>query len=181
MYQMGITHMSAFLVVYFDYMVTRSIWWKRTDITASEVGIMYQDGMTIVQIAKYFRCSARTAHLRLQESGVKSRPKGYPTMPSGAKNPRWTGGRSVSHDRWVEANPERRRMHYRANMAVAYAIRKGRLVRPNTCESCGNDNIKITAAHYDYNPENYLKVRWLCHHCHGKWDNSDPKTKYTFL
>ena len=49
----------------------------------------------------------------------------------------------------------------------------GRIIRPNICEQCGEQNCRIEAAHYDYDYP--LIVRWLCVSCHRKWDKEFPK------
>lgn len=66
------------------------------------------------------------------------------------------------------AAPEARR----AQRRVAYAVEKGRLLRPSACEKCGTVG-KIEAAHKDYTAP--LDVRWLCRSCHVLWDKYDPK------
>lgn len=61
----------------------------------------------------------------------------------------------------------------RAGRAVAKAVKEGRLVKPDRCESCGCAR-KITAAHYNYSE--LERVRWLCWSCHMRWDKEEPKT-----
>lgn len=61
----------------------------------------------------------------------------------------------------------------RAHWAVRKAIRNGELTRPSQCEACGK-TARIEAAHEDYSRP--LDVRWLCHSCHVRWDNKEPKT-----
>lgn len=75
--------------------------------------------------------------------------------------------------RWRPNNPERARIVARAGACVRRAIKKGTLVRPATCEACGEGG-SITAAHADYGRP--LEVRWLCRPCHGRWDRADPKS-----
>lgn len=60
---------------------------------------------------------------------------------------------------WIKRNPQK----YRAHQAVKYAIRVGKLVRPNTCQRCGSER-SIHAHHEDYSKK--LDVLWLCHACH---------------
>jgi hypothetical protein len=62
----------------------------------------------------------------------------------------------------------------RAGSRVNYAVRKGWLVRPDTCENCDGPG-PIEAAHEDYNKP--LDVRWLCRGCHRRWDAAEPKSK----
>jgi len=60
----------------------------------------------------------------------------------------------------------------KARTAVRVAIRAGRLIRPDRCESCGNtagasrrDSIQF---HHTsgYAPHNHLVGKWLCMQCH---------------
>lgn len=45
------------------------------------------------------------------------------------------------------------------------AIRRGFLVRPETCSRCGVADPKINAHHEDYSKP--LDVQWLCYRCHA--------------
>lgn len=62
---------------------------------------------------------------------------------------------------WRIDNPEK----YKAHNKVNYAIKAGKLIKPNCCEECEN-NEKLHAHHDDYSKP--LKVKWLCVKCHGK-------------
>ncbi len=75
---------------------------------------------------------------------------------------------------------ERSRLRYRfmpdnerkARYYVTNAVRDGRLTRSKYCEVCkrkewGKKRSMIEAHHYKgYEPENWLKVQWLCAPCH---------------
>ena len=55
-----------------------------------------------------------------------------------------------------------------ARNAVAAAVRRGDLVRPNCCEQLGCRSQEVQAHHYcGYCKSNRLKVRWLCRAHHG--------------
>jgi ribosomal protein S27AE len=67
---------------------------------------------------------------------------------------------------------ERKAASYRADPTkaslralAAYAVRKGRLVEPGTCEVCGSSG-PLERHHDDYTKP--LEVRWLCVVCHHK-------------
>ena len=62
-----------------------------------------------------------------------------------------------------------------AQRKISYAIQKGIIKRASDCEECGAKNLKIEAAHFDYNKP--MLVRWLCRSCHVKWDKKEPKDK----
>lgn len=68
---------------------------------------------------------------------------------------------SSGANEWRLANPQKARAHN----AVSNAIREGRLVRPEYCESCGETG-EIQAHHEDYTKQ--LDVNWLCVCCHSK-------------
>lgn len=78
--------------------------------------------------------------------------------------------------KWNDANIEKARemrkewedknkIKMKAHWAVRSAIKKGKLVRPYTCEKCGSIE-PIQAHHDDYSKP--LEVRWLCQPCHRK-------------
>lgn len=75
---------------------------------------------------------------------------------------------------WRAENYERNAMAHRAQESVARAIRNGSLVRPASCEECGQVSPRIHAAHRDYSRR--LDVRWLCVSCHNRWDHAQPKS-----
>lgn len=52
-----------------------------------------------------------------------------------------------------------------ARHAVNNAVKRGDLVKPQACESCGQEK-RLTGHHDDYTKP--LSVRWLCYGCHGK-------------
>lgn len=60
----------------------------------------------------------------------------------------------------------------KARYYVSNAIRDGRLKKLNYCEKCGRKDwgekrSMIEAHHYmGYEPENWLKIQWLCTDCH---------------
>jgi transcription elongation factor Elf1 len=75
---------------------------------------------------------------------------------------------------WILANQEKYRLCRRGNDAIYKAIKRGVLIRPTTCESCGIFG-KIEAAHSDYSRP--IDVRWLCRSCHVRWDHAEPKLR----
>lgn len=52
-----------------------------------------------------------------------------------------------------------------ARGAVAYALKTGRLIKPDACERCGVKTSDLEAHHWDYHEE--LDVRWVCPPCHS--------------
>lgn len=57
-------------------------------------------------------------------------------------------------------NPEK----YHAHSVVNYAIKAGKLTKPNCCQSCGIDK-RLHGHHDDYTKP--LEVLWLCVPCHA--------------
>lgn len=53
----------------------------------------------------------------------------------------------------------------RARSCVSYAVKTGKLVRPDVCGGCGGSDLDIHAHHEDYSKK--LDVEWLCSMCHG--------------
>lgn len=64
-----------------------------------------------------------------------------------------------------------RRLQCRAQGAVKYALKTGRLVRPDTCSRCGKkpkprtDGLPTIQAHHEDHTKK-LDVQWLCFKCH---------------
>jgi PHP family Zn ribbon phosphoesterase len=67
-------------------------------------------------------------------------------------------------------------MKPRSQRALKKAVLKGIIERPQHCEECGTYIQEgVQGAHYNYNVEDALKVRWLCQKCHSLWDKAVPK------
>jgi len=71
-------------------------------------------------------------------------------------------------------NREKRLRAYKANSnkfkarrKVEYALKTGKLTRPNVCPVCGIVGF-IHAHHSSYKKDSWLMVTWLCSTCHGK-------------
>ena len=66
----------------------------------------------------------------------------------------------------MKDDPEYKRK-WPARSAVQYALRKGRLVKPESCERCGRSGVKLNGHHHKgYDKEHRLDVQWLCSSCH---------------
>ena len=63
--------------------------------------------------------------------------------------------------RWARSHP----IHKTAWEAVYRAVKTGKLVKPESCESCAV-RCDVEAHHPDYREK--LKVIWLCEDCHRK-------------
>lgn len=62
--------------------------------------------------------------------------------------------------RWRLANPDA----YRAHVAVAGALRRGILTRPEACEKCGATDKRLDGHHPNYRDR--LRIKWWCRSCH---------------
>jgi ribosomal protein S27AE len=92
---------------------------------------------------------------------------------TGPNNSNWKGGISKNHYHYKKIAKLRHPAMIRAHKRVAYAVKKGNLVR-QPCEVCGET--KVQAHHDDYSKP--LEVRWFCdvhhrQHHHAK-RNSKP-------
>lgn len=66
------------------------------------------------------------------------------------------------YERSKAENPDR----VKARTALMHAIQKGKIVKPNACQNCGNQSDKIHGHHWSYLYEHRLDVIWLCPACH---------------
>lgn len=66
----------------------------------------------------------------------------------------------AAHAKFQARFPEK----YNARNLLRYAVKKGRIVRPSTCESCATAS-RLQAHHHDYSKP--YEVEWLCTRCHG--------------
>jgi len=62
---------------------------------------------------------------------------------------------------------ERNAVKNGASIIVGNAVRDGRLIKPDYCESCRNKPNRLHGHHDNY--AFALQVRWLCPGCHTKW------------
>lgn len=62
---------------------------------------------------------------------------------------------------WQKRNPEKRKAH----LKVYYAVKTGKLIRPDKCENCGAIG-PVQAHHHDYSKP--LDVEWICKTCHAQ-------------
>lgn len=58
-----------------------------------------------------------------------------------------------------------------AHIAVYRAMKSGKLIRPDRCESCDRKCKPEAHHHKGYDKENRLSVQWLCRSCHDKADH----------
>jgi len=60
-----------------------------------------------------------------------------------------------------------------AQSLLAYHVKKGNILRPDTCERCGKNGCAIEGSHTNYSK--LLDVDWLCISCHRKEDAARPR------
>jgi hypothetical protein len=63
----------------------------------------------------------------------------------------------------------------RSRRAVEYAVKVGKLIKPNNCSQCGT-SCKPEAHHDSYDYDQRLNVRWLCRKCHAAHHRKYPDT-----
>jgi hypothetical protein len=85
--------------------------------------------------------------------------------------------RIESAKKYVQENGHRRRKYdpekSPARIAVYRAIKRGSLIRPNSCERCGVKGQPEAHHHKGYDKKNRLDVIWLCSRCHPLAENPE--------
>lgn len=127
---------------------------KLTEEQALEAVILYDAGDSLGQVAARYGVS-RQGMWDLLRRRTTMRPR----LRFGAANHFYRGGVRGAD---------------RAHNIVEKAIERGRLIRPERCEACGeagepfaDGRAPIQGHHDDYNLP--LVVRWLCQRCHHEW------------
>lgn len=135
---------------------------KLTPDQADECVRLYEGGLSLAPIAKYFGVSRQAMWDLLRRRTV---------MRSGLR---------YGKDNHFYRDGERADDH--AQTMVEVAIKQGVMERKSVCEECGssgrfkNGRNQVQAHHDDYNKP--LDVRWLCQKCHHKWHKTNtPKRK----
>lgn len=66
----------------------------------------------------------------------------------------------------IKRHPEKQRARAKLN----YAVRAGKIDKPDTCEHCNQKKSRIEGAHHDYTKP--FDVTWLCTPCHRQYDKT---------
>lgn len=77
---------------------------------------------------------------------------------------------------YVRKTPEQRPynpLKGTAHIAVYRALKNGRMIRPEACESCGGVGKTEAHHHNGYEKEHRLDVVWLCRKCHDLADHPE--------
>jgi len=98
-------------------------------------------------------------HYRAYEKARAMNPDRVAARAAYEKTPAGTAARNKATRMWKQKNPDKRN----AETALGNAIRDGRIVKPSTCERCGNGG-RLDGHHADYTKP--LDVEWLCRLCH---------------
>lgn len=134
---------------------------KLTAQQAVECVSMYERGMSLGEIAAYFRVT-RQAMWDLLRRRTTMRPQ-----------------QRYGHDNHFHRGTSD---NDRAQNLVEKAIKRGTLIPKDRCEKCGKENYRfkdkrrgIQAHHDDYNKP--LDVRWLCQPCHHSWHKTNKAVR----
>lgn len=110
----------------------------------------------------------------LRDSKYRKTNKGKEVNQKGIKKYRKTRkgkeAHSVGGARYRQKYPEK----IKAGSCVGYAIKLGKLVRPDVCEQC-DTKCKPEAHHPDYDKP--LDVTWMCIKCHKKLHRKESNGK----
>lgn len=85
--------------------------------------------------------------------------KYYPKLKEYCQTPGFKKIASEYQKKYEKQHPDRKAAH----IAVWRALKKGVLIKPDTCPACGKTG-QIEAHHNDYSKK--LEVEWFCSSCH---------------
>lgn len=74
---------------------------RRVNIDDNKLKEFFEKGLTIVEIATHFNCSAYPIGKALKRLGLNRPAKRRPGKGSGSNNPSWKGGRRIRKDGYV--------------------------------------------------------------------------------
>lgn len=92
-----------------------------------------------------------------EDPRVRERHKRYQSTAAGKEACR------RAKNRFIERNTVKRAAH----VILGNAVRDGKIIKPESCESCGTNPASLHGHHDDYAQP--LNVRWLCPPCHKEW------------
>lgn len=108
---------------------------------------------------KHGLASACKSCLNHRNANYKRSAKGRATAKRYRRGDAGRAARLQQNKVWRDKNPEKKT----AQNILNYAVRVGRIIRPETCSRCGAAG-RIEAHHHDYAKP--LDVQWLCVPCH---------------
>ena len=130
----------------------------KRDLKYDEVVKMYEQGLSIQNIADFYKTSRQSMWQILKTRGCKFRDN----LKFGKQNHFYRGGEIASD---------------LSHNILEHAIEVGKIIRILKCEKCGSVNkfkdgrTAIQAHHINYNEP--LKVMWLCRKCHFEWHKNN--------
>lgn len=137
-----------------NFVNKKNNWYRKlNEEAASHCVVMYESGMSLQQIADYYKTS-RQSMWDLLRRRIPLRDQ----KRIGSDNNFFRGG-STADDH--------------AQNVLEYAIKKGNIIRQKVCSVCGDSGnmkdgrTKVQGHHDNYNKP--LEVRWLCQKCHHDW------------
>lgn len=86
---------------------------------------------------------------------VKARHKRYQATAAGKAS------MQKARQKWVDENPDKRAAH----TILHNAIKRGEVVKPESCSICGKADCRLEGHHSDYTKP--LDVVWCCCQCHA--------------
>jgi predicted DNA-binding protein YlxM (UPF0122 family) len=128
----------------------------------SEAVRLYDQGLSIGEVADFFHVTRQAMHDILRRRGVVFRDN----LRFGEENHFWRG--TAANDR--------------AQNILEQALEKRIVIRPEKCEKCGSSGTfkdgrtEIQGHHCDYNKP--LDVLWLCQKCHHEWHRNNEAIPY---
>lgn len=108
------------------------------------------------------RRAVKADYLKAYDKARANDPKRVQARKEYAQTEQGKEARLRARKTYLERFPLKRAAH----MIFGNAVKRGKIVRADSCSECGSKE-KIEGHHDDYTKP--LEVRWLCEKCHKAW------------
>ena len=153
----------------------QKIFWKRADIARLKELVKTKSNKELEEIfsATYSELVTVMKRYRIKRTEEELH-KIKSDLKSGENHHNWKGGGPRKRNNQYKHRLTQLKTHpeeTKARLAVAYAVKTGKLIKPTCCSKCGEEaSVRDIHFHHteSYEKEFWLVGIWLCRRCHRK-------------